>query len=91
MGWLEEEGELPGVGKGFDVDAGFGSGMVPLLAWTWEARPDEDALGGFAAGRNKDALGEGRIAVAHCDGDFGGGVAGVGEVDGDDPRIGVGT
>ena len=50
---------------------------------------DENALRGFAARGNQNALRNGRVGVAHGDGNFGGGVAGVREVDGDDPSVGL--
>ena len=66
----------------------FGDGAVVGLDLSGTAL-DEDALRGFAACGNEDALGDGGVGVAHGDGNFRGGVAGVGEIDSDEPAVGI--
>ena len=67
------------------------SGTVPSLTCTSNGlAEDEDALHGFAAAGDHNALGDGVGVGADGDGDFGRGVAGVGDVDGDQPVAGLG-
>ena len=88
---------LAGAGRGLcrifkfsDVDAGlgFGDGAVVDLDLGGFAL-DEDARGGFAVGGDADTLGDGAqvgtVAGADEDRDIGGGIARVGQVDGDQP------
>ena len=73
-----------------DVDAGlgFGDGAVVGLNFGGAAL-DENALGGLAARGNQDAFGNGGQRIAHDDGNFGRGVAGVGQIDSNEPCVGL--
>jgi len=76
-----------------DAGLGFGDGAVVELDLGGFAL-DEDADGGFAAGGDFDALSYGAsvVADAGADGDreIGGGIAGVGDIDGDQVVAGRG-
>ena len=71
-----------------DAGLGFRDGAVVDLDFGGFAL-DKDALDGFAAGGDSEALGDGArvgtVARTDDDGKIGGGVTGVGYVDGDEP------
>ena len=67
-----------------DAGLGFGDGAVVDLDLGWLAL-DEDALDGLAAGGNQQALGDRGRGGADGYGNFGGGVAAIGYVNGDQP------
>ena len=63
-----------------DGGLGFGDGAVVEADFGGDAL-DEDALDGFAAGGDQDALGDGGRGADDLDRGFDGGVAVVGDVD----------
>ena len=75
-----------------DVDTcfGFGDGAVVDLDLSG-ATLDDDAAGGFAARGDENALSDRRVATPDGDRDFSGSIAGVGKIDGDEPRASIGT
>ena len=75
-----------------DVHAGLGfrDGAVVCLDLSGLAL-QQDALRGLAARGDDDALGDRSGSVAEGDRDFGGGIAGVREIDGDEPIVSLGV
>ncbi len=73
-----------------DAGLGFGNGAVVGLDLSGLAL-HEDALRSLAARGDDDALGDGGSRVADGEGDFSSSVAGVREVDGDEPIVALGV